>query len=187
MDGYHLSRDQMKALADEEKNRVIGDPASTSGSSTSFEDLLKRRGAPWTFDPSSLIKDFYSAKSTREKSLPVYCRKKSDPVEDGVLLKKTHRVVLVEGNYILAWDDDEWAPLKNLFHDTWFVCCSTMEIQRERLIKRHMETWTEHKTRMFGAAGRDGASIKADSNDVANAYWVDKRSRKHANLIVDSI
>ena len=60
-----------------------------------------------------------------------------------------------------------------------------MEEQRSRLIDRHLETWTEAKTKMFGV-GRQGAAVKADSNDVLNAIWVEAMSKDHADLIIDS-
>lgn len=49
--------------------------------------------------------------------LPTYSRALSDPVAGGVELSKTHRVVIVEGNYMLNYDDNLWAPLKDLFDE----------------------------------------------------------------------
>jgi hypothetical protein len=60
-----------------------------------------------------------------------------------------------------------------------------MDKQRDRLVKRHLETWTEEKTLMFGA-GEEGAARKADANDVINAIHVDK-SRKYADRIIISL
>lgn len=61
-----------------------------------------------------------------------------------------------------------------------------MEEQRRRLIARHLETWTEEKTRMWGE-GEEGAARKADANDVLNARFVEESSRKYADLVVQSI
>ena len=175
MDGFHYSRLELQELATKEQN---------------YESLLARRGAPWTFNAKACIDSFYNARLNGEASLPIYSRQKSDPVLDGVILKKKNRVVLLEGNYLLAYDDDEygWKGMNltdiPIFDETWFVECVSMEEQRERLIARHLETWTDEKSKLFGASGREGAARKADSNDVLNAEWITKVSRKHADLIV---
>lgn len=49
--------------------------------------------------------------------LPTYSRALSDPVPGGVELSKSHRVVIVEGNYMLNYDDKLWEPLKDLFDE----------------------------------------------------------------------
>jgi len=54
-----------------------------------------------------------------------------------------------------------------------------------RLIERHLETWSEEKTQLWGA-GREGASAKAEANDLKNARWVEEASRKHADVVVES-
>lgn len=155
-----------------------------------YENLLARRGAPWTFDAKACISAFSQARRDGEASLPIYSRKLSDPVPDGVTLSKKNRVVLLEGNYLLAFGDElyGWAGMKDVrFDEKWFVECTSMEEQRERLINRHLETWTDEKTKMFGAAGREGAAIKADSNDALNAEWVANASKEHADLRIVNI
>lgn len=101
-------------------------------------------------------------------------------------LKKSHKIVLVEGNYLLNFDAPEWAPLQGLFDEKWFISCSSSEEQRRRLISRHLQTWTEEKTRMWGA-GEVGAAKKADANDVLNAQFVEESSRKFADLVIESV
>ena len=59
--------------------------------------------------PSWTIYDFYVG------ILPTYSRAISDPVPGGVELLESHKVVIVEGNYMLNYDDPLWAPLKDLF------------------------------------------------------------------------
>ena len=36
-------------------------------------------------------------------------------VQDGVELHEDNKIVIVEGNYLLLYDDPEWAPLKGDF------------------------------------------------------------------------
>jgi hypothetical protein len=60
-----------------------------------------------------------------------------------------------------------------------------MEEQRRRLIQRHLETWSEEKTRIWGP-GENGAASKADANDVLNARFIENHSG-HADLIIQSL
>lgn len=174
MDGFHFSRSQLRAMAE------------APGSQYTFEDLLARRGSPWTFDAAGLVASLTAAKQHASAVLPTYSRQLSDPVPGGVTLKASHRVVLCEGNYLLNWDDAAWSGLSNgLFDETWYLSCPDMEQQRQRLIKRHLETWSDEKTRLWGA-GEEGAAKKADANDVINALFVDKSSRKHADKVIVS-
>lgn len=170
MDGYHYSRQQLKDMA--------------ASGECSFDDLLARRGSPWTFDGEGFVAALTAAKARRAASLPVYSRKLSDPVPDGVQLRASHKIVLVEGNYLLNWEDPKWSGLREVFDERWFISCAHPEQQRQRLIKRHLETWTPEKERMWGV-GEVGAAKKADSNDVLNAQFVDGH-RKYADRIIIS-
>lgn len=191
MDGFHYSRKQLQEIADTHKDGVT------------YEALLARRGSPWTFDVGQLVSCLSEAKKNREGLLPTYSRQKSDPVWDpGVRLEKYHQIVFVEGNYLLNWDENlgaevpgqregahlqeasRWKELQPLFDEKWFISCQSLEKQRERLISRHLETWTAEKTRMFGEGESGGAAKKADTNDVLNAHFVDLHRRWASREIV---
>ena len=184
MDGFHLTRAEMRAMTSTGHMGVIGDPGSTAGAFTTFDEMIARRGAPWTFDAPKAVDAFRAARREGQGSLPVYSRQKSDPIVDGVQLLSTHKVVLCEGNYLLAFDDPLWAPLKDVFHDYWFVKCA-LDAQRERLVVRHLQTWSDEKTRMWGE-GAKGALNKANANDIPNALWVERMSLHHARVVVES-
>jgi hypothetical protein len=49
-----------------------------------------------------------------------------------------------------------------------------------------LETWTDEKTKIWGADGREGAARKADANDVINAQFIET-TKKFADLIIESI
>ena len=173
MDGYHYSRSELQKMGE--------DPDSAR----TYDELLMRRGSPWTFDAERFCEDMSRARAEGSASLPVYSRQKSDPVPHGVELKRSHRIVFVEGNYVLFYSDPRWAPLAPLFDEKWFIVCESREDQRNRLIKRHLETWNETKTKQFGS-GKEGAGKKADSNDFKNAILIDDGSRKFADQIIIS-
>ena len=107
---------------------------------------------------------------------------------DGVQLNPDTKIVLLEGNYLLAWGDERWEPLRanKVFDETWYIACKSLEEQRERLVKRHLETWSDEKTKLFGE-GAKGAGAKADSNDMKNLIWVEEMSREYADLVVVSV
>lgn len=192
MDGFHFSRKQLHEIADKHKNEGV-----------TYESLLARRGSPWTFDVDLLVNCLSEARATGEGVLPTYSRVKSDPVwEPGVKLEKHHQIVFVEGNYLLNWDEklgaevpgqqegenlqdrSRWKSLQPLFDERWFISCESLNKQRERLIARHLETWTVEKTRMFGEGENGGAAKKADTNDVLNANFVDFHRRWATKEIV---
>jgi pantothenate kinase len=98
-------------------------------------------------------------------------------------------VVLVEGNYLLNFQDrsypdgPEWARLEPLWDERWFVECRDPAEQRARLVRRHAEMWTAEKVKLFGA-GEEGAGRKADANDVPNARAVDAHKDRAGRVIV---
>jgi len=147
MDGWHIPQKQLIA--------------------TQGPQAMKRRGAPWTIDADKCIHDLQQAKQKETAQLPIYDRTISDPVPNGVTLLASHKIVLVEGLYLLWKTDPKWAPAFDLFDEHWWVECPTQEIQIERLIHRAMQTWSEQKTKDWGE-GREGARRKAEANDIAN-------------------
>ena len=73
-----------------------------------------------------------------------------------------------------------------IFDVKWFIDCPDKGVQRARLVARHLETWSEAKSKMFGA-GEEGAGRKADSNDMINAVYIDSTAKKYADLIIQSL
>lgn len=176
MDGFHYTRSELQIMG------------TSPTAPYTYEELLARRGAPWTFDAEGCIASFIAARRDGKASLPVYSRVKSDPVPNGVQLHSETKIVLLEGNYLLAWNDERWAPLQKerVFDETWYIACKSLDEQRERLVQRHLETWSDEKSRMWGA-GELGAGKKADANDMLNLEWIEEMSREHADLIIESL
>jgi len=173
MDGFHYSHAELRATAAE------------AGSRHGYEQLLRRRGAPWTFDAESLCRCLLGARAAGRGSFPVYSRELSDPVPDGVQLRPSHRVIVVEGNYLLMWDDELWAPLRSAFDETWFLRCASPEEQQERLIARHLRGWTPEKAKLWGE-GREGAASKVATNDMANQRVIEATIR-NADRVIESV
>ena len=175
MDGFHFSKEKLRDL----------DPPDAA-------TLLPLRGAPQTFDAEAFCAAVADARRTgRCDAWPTYSRELSDPVEGGVVLSGEDAIVLCEGNYLLLGkldgaEAERWRPLD--FDESWFVRpAGGVPEQRDRVVERHLETWTDEKTAAWGAAtAREGAEKRADSNDVPNAYLVD-RCRSFACLEVESL
>jgi pantothenate kinase len=164
MDGWHIYQDR---LVEE----------------FGMEEGMQRRGAPWTFDFELLYKQLTEAKKEGKASLPMYSREISDPVPDKVLLETHHKIVFVEGIYML-WKDDEkneWGRLFDLWDEAWFVECPSREDQIERLVGRSLKTWTDKKAKLWGE-GRAGASARIECNDLKNADMV-----RHCNQFADEV
>jgi len=53
-----------------------------------------------------------------------------------------HRIVLVEGNYLLC-KFDEWAEIEHLVDERWFVDVD-IDISMQRVLKRHIATGIIH-------------------------------------------
>ena len=144
---------------------------------------MQRRGAPWTFDCDLLYEQLKDAKKNAKASLPMYSREISDPVPDKVKLEPHHKIVFVEGIYMLWKDDEEkkWSRLFELWDEKWFIQCPSREVQVERLVNRSLKTWTEKKAKMWGE-GRAGALARVEFNDLKNADTV-----RHCNQFADEV
>jgi pantothenate kinase len=85
MDGYHLYRRQLDAMADP-------------------DEAYRRRGAPWTFDASAYVAFMSAAKQLQASGTlwaPSFDHGVGDPVEHAIKVTPNHRVLLSEGNYVL--------------------------------------------------------------------------------------
>ena len=60
MDGFHYTRAELQSIGDSPDNNYT------------YEDLLARRGAPWTFDAEGCIQKFTEARTKGKASLPIY-------------------------------------------------------------------------------------------------------------------
>ena len=88
---------------------------------TNAADMVYRRGAPDTFDPSSLLTDLCSIKtgSGAVVELPGFSHAVGNPVPaQHTFLRDRHRVVIVEGLYLLhqgqGWDREQFTKLLDL-------------------------------------------------------------------------
>ena len=110
MDGYHIPRNNLD------------------------EKGLKYRGAPYTFDHKRLLDDLINLKKNKIGSFPSFDHALKDPVENDIIVKESHKVIIVEGLYLFT---KEW-KLNELFDVKVFIDCP-IDIAVDRLAKRHLQ------------------------------------------------
>ncbi|KAL3517638.1 hypothetical protein ACH5RR_020227 [Cinchona calisaya] len=155
MDGFHLYRHQLDAMKDPEEAHA-------------------RRGAPWTFDPEQLLRCLKTLRDQGSVYAPSFDHGVGDPVEDDIFIDVRHKVVIVEGNYLLL-EEDVWKDISSIFDEKWFIDVD-IEIAMERVLKRHTSTG-----KLPGVA-----KWRVDYNDRPNAELIMK-SKRNADLIVKSV
>ena len=198
MDGYHLTRKQLQEKADAGEpirsdqfkgpndNGKQEETTTTGQKIMSYDELMMRRGAPFTYDWEAFRRDLLALQDNDGKgSFPVYDRSEHDPVPNALSVTSQNQIILVEGLYLLCFDDPDLEPLAQLYDDRWFVEVSLEETKR-RLIQRHLENWNDDQARRWGGTGHDAAERKAESNDMLNAACIRKHSEGKAYLVIEN-
>lgn len=120
------------------------------------------------------MKDIKQAARDGVASFPDFDHAKKDPEEDKIHFdSKKHRVVLVEGLYVLL-NKDPWGQLKHIFSKTFF-----MDTEDDVIIQRH-------KIRMTTQMGLtdEEAERRIFGNDMLNAKFIkDNTSMEEHNLL----
>ena len=139
--------------------------------------LLSLKGIPQTFDAQRfvmLIKEIAS-----EKIEQIYCssydRAIHNPVERSILIENKHKIIIVEGNYLLL-DTYPWNELSELFSESWFIE-TPPTTTKERLISRHVLT---------GRSVEEALS-KINSTDAPNAELILQTRAKATKVITVAI
>ncbi|WP_165855933.1 nucleoside/nucleotide kinase family protein [Marinobacter sp. JSM 1782161] len=126
---------------------------------------LAIKGAPETFDPDSLHHDLARIRQARAPvAVPVFDRPLDLARAGARIVTPEHRVVIVEGNYLLL-DQPAWRPLHALFDLTLFL-----DVPDGELVTRLIERWLE--------MGQDeaGALDRTHNKDMLNAALIKRES-----------
>lgn len=126
--------------------------------------LLSRKGAPDTFDVGGLKRILHALREDVDDPVyvPVFDRELEISRGSARAISKRHRIILVEGNYLLL-KQSPWDQLATLF-DLSIYLDVPEETLRTRLIERWEGFGFDHKT----------AFNKAMGNDIPNAQTVVK-------------
>ncbi|WP_432483606.1 nucleoside/nucleotide kinase family protein [Kineococcus esterisolvens] len=132
-----------------------------------------RKGAPDTFDAAgyaALLRRLREQGPGEVVYAPAFDREIEQPVAGSVPVHHGTRLVVSEGNYLLL--DGEWAGVRELFDEVWFVAGDSAT-RTGRLVRRHVEF------------GKDRAAAQAwvATVDAPNAAVVDATAHR-ADLVV---
>lgn len=136
-------------------------------------NLRELKGVPDSFDS-----DLFVSYLTRLRELPLertgwptFDRAIEEPTIDGTFIEPQHKIVIVEGNYLLL-DKAPWDKVRHILDQIWYIDCDASTIE-PRLIARHMQ----------GGKNREGAKAKVESTDLPNARLIDA-SKVNASRII---
>lgn len=150
MDGFHLPN----RILDERKLRPL-------------------KGIPETFDGEGFVSLLHELRKTPAGRVPVpgFDRTLDEPSPGAIVVEPHHRILVVEGNYLLL-RDAPWFQCSTILDEVWFLDVSYDTI-RPRLIERHV----------LGGRTEDGAIEKMESTDLRNARLIEQ-TKQYATRII---
>ena len=113
------------------------DSHSRTAADGARQPLRAVKGAPETFDLPAFLAALDRLREEPSLELSRYDRALHDPVAGGVRIQAQHRLVLVEGNYLLL-DDGGWGEVRTRLHVTLFLSMPLAAI-RPHIIARHVQ------------------------------------------------
>lgn len=135
--------------------------------------LLKRKGAPETFDFDGLKAMLMRLRTGgADVAVPVFDRTADLARASAAIVAANDRIVIVEGNYLL-FDEAPWNTLTELFDCTIFL-----DVPRGVLAHRLVQRWLDHG--LPEAEARE----RAFSNDMVNVERV-VASRRQPDVEVE--
>ena len=150
MDGFHLADLELRRLG-----------------------RLDRKGAPDTFDAlgyAALLRRLHDDADDMIYA-PGFERTIEQPIAGAVPVPRSARLIVSEGNYLLA-DQPPWTAVRPLLDEVWYVDLDRSERQR-RLVERHIR---------FGKDPLDAVAWATGTDELNAAYVAATKAR--ADLIV---
>lgn len=139
MDGFHLPNEQLEQL-----------------------DLLALKGIPESFDAGAFVDLLRRLRSAADTvRAPLFERRIEASIQDAIAIHPKHRLLVVEGNYLLL-KDPPWKEVRPLLNEVWFIDTS-LETVYDRLVERHKQ----------GGRSEKGAIEKVQNTDMRNAHLID--------------
>jgi pantothenate kinase len=150
MDGFHLP------------NKILDE-----------RNLRALKGIPETFDGEGFVKllEQLRRQPAGRVGVPGFDRALDEPSVDAIIVEPHHRVLVVEGNYLLV-PDPPWNQVRALLDEVWFLDVDFDTII-PRLIERHV----------LGGRSPEAAREKMESTDLRNARLIEK-TRPFASRVV---
>lgn len=150
LDGYHLPNSVLQELG-----------------------MWELKGIPDTFDTQGFIDFLIRLRDyPDEVSLgPIFDRVTDEPIQEVLIIKPNHRLIVVEGNYLL-YDRPPWDQAREIFAEVWYL-----EVLREAVVERLQ---VRHAKR--GLQGEE-IDVKINSTDMPNARLI-AQTRSRADKLL---
>ena len=150
MDGFHKTNRELHALG-----------------------LWERKGDAETFDATAFVALLARIRHVPDQvtAAPRFDRVTDEPVPGALQVRPAHRLIIVEGNYLLL-TTPPWTEIPGLLDDVWYLEAPP-DIVRGRLEKRHLQR---------GLSG-DELARKITSSDLRNARQI-SRNKHLANRLL---
>lgn len=128
------------------------------------EEEMRRRGSPNTFDVHSFVRSVRNLKlDNKDLKWPSFDHAVADPIQGAINVSyNEHKVIVIEGNYILLDVISEWQQLKDCFDERWFLNCD-LDVAIDRLVKRHQKA---------NGITEEAAKQRVAMNDKLNAFLI---------------
>lgn len=149
LDGFHRSNEELEQLG-----------------------LLPLKGIPDTFDAAGFVSLLEAVAAGSDVSWPAYDRDRQEVVAGAIWITPKHRLVVVEGNYLL-FDTAPWNRVAPLLDESWYLDVP-QEVLIPRLVARHA------RDRPEGAAIR-----KVVTTDLPNASLVEGTMGRATRVLYD--
>jgi pantothenate kinase len=98
--------------------------------------LQSIKGSPETFDAGTAYDCLLEIQQGGHETFPVYSRRLHEPIPDGGTIDTSHKIVVVEGNYLLL-DEAPWKRFRQLFDVRVFISAD-IETLINGLRERHL-------------------------------------------------
>lgn len=144
-DGFHYYRKELMAMND-------------------TDVLIKRRGAPFTFNNSRFLQLVKEVKECGNTTIfaPSFDHELKDPQENSIEISPLVKIILLEGNYVHL-KDDGWREIHRLSDEKWLVLAD-LDTIKHRLVQRHI---------LAGICSTIDESVsRVESNDLVNANYI---------------
>lgn len=150
MDGFHYSNEHLLELG-----------------------LLPLKGIPATFDAQGFVEILKKVQKTKNESVfcPRFDRSIEASIPNDIEVKPHHKLVIVEGNYLLL-DEKPWGEIAQYLDQSWFINCP-IDVILPRLIQRHID----------GGKSEADARRKVESTDLPNAKIIDATKSRATRIL----
>jgi pantothenate kinase len=162
-----LAKDLAKGINKDAKNKVAivvpMDGFHRSNAELKAWGIWELKGIPDSFNAEAFINLLAGIRehTNSQVGCPAFDRKIEEPTENAILVQPNHKLVIIEGNYLLL-ASNPWGKIKPMLDETWYIESNLQKIE-PRLLERHIK----------GGRSPEDARRKMESTDLPNARLIE--------------